>query len=355
MRPYKTVKMDSLTVTPDNLTTLSRQLVDSPSAGEAWPLLKELLDQLCQQVGLDRYPSLFVDDRATITARGKAVSAITAAQCADDIERSRVFLHAIYQAITDKLKEKPRVQLLYAGTGPLGWLVLPLLLLLKDKVPCERLRVTFLDIHPDSLEMLSQLLGGLGVAAYVEHIEQADACYWQPPVGVRYDLIVSETMKHLLQQEPQVSVFAHLQSFLADDGELIPQQIILSAALCRRISPLDPPQWDVELGEFFRLNHQTARALNGGDLSPLSSSLPVPDYPAHLLHLKLATSIQVYRGHWLRENQSQLTLPRYRYNAAPRPGSQLHFQYQLGREPDWRWYEGPPISQASATPEAHYA
>lgn len=170
-----------------------------------------MLAQLCQLTGLELHPALFLDTEASITAFGKAVSPTTAAQCAEDPERSRVFIQGIYQAIQDKLKANSNqpVQILYAGTGPFAWLILALLPLFTAK----QVRVTLLDIHRASLESVEKLLAYFDVADRVDAIICADATLWRPASTQTFDLIISETMKHLLQQEPQVQIFSHLQHF----------------------------------------------------------------------------------------------------------------------------------------------
>ncbi|WP_133147934.1 class I SAM-dependent methyltransferase, partial [Flavobacterium psychrophilum] len=120
------------------------------------------------------------------------------------------------------------------------------------------------DIHPQSLASFRQLARLFGVSDRICQWVCADATAWRPEHGGCFDLILSETMKHLLQQEPQVQIFSHLQQFLSADGELLPQQINLAAAL----------QWHsgvaaqtVMLGPLFSLNRQTAAQLAAGDRS----------------------------------------------------------------------------------------
>jgi hypothetical protein len=308
------------------------QLLACDTAGPARQLIQPWLERLCQQVGLELHPPLFIDADATITAFGKAVSPTTAAQCAEDPERSRVFIQGIFAAIHDRLTAQPErpVQLLYAGTGPLGWLMLPLLALFSAR----QLQVTALDIHPQSLASFRQLASLFGVSDRICQWVCADATVWQPEAGENFDLILSETMKHLLQQEPQVQIFTHLQQFLRAGGELLPQQINLAVML----------QWRVDgglqtslLGPLFSLNRQTAAQLATGDRSMLQGVLPLPQFEAGMVNLKLTTEIQVYQQHQLHQEQSQLTLSRYKTNLRLQPGSSLTFEYQQGEYPDFHF------------------
>lgn len=300
-------------------------LCDSP--GSAKPLVDKLVARLSQITQLELHPAFFFDEAATITSRGKAVSPTTAAQCAEDVERTRVFLQGIYQAITDKQAQKNGrpVNLLYAGTGPFGLLVVPLLPLFD----AADVQVTLLDIHQESLDKLQKLLVCLQLQDYVREIHRADACEWT--THQQFDLIISETMKQGLMQEPQVSVFAHLRSFLASDGCLIPEQIRLDLWLSRSGALDAVPA--VHLGEIFTLDKQMAAQLGQMDFSGLSGRLAIPNYSSALTDLQLNTFIRVYREHQLDKNQSQLTLPIYEKDARPEPLSELSFHYQMGSYP----------------------
>lgn len=313
------------------LTQFANVLLLSTSAGESKRLIDPILEQLCQITAVKLHPEYFLDTEASITPFGKAVSLTTAAQCAEDPERGRVFIQGIYQAIQDKLALNPQrpIQILYAGTGPFAWLLLPLLPLFS----ASQIQVTLLDIHPASLDKVTKLIEYFDLADRVAMYVCADATVWQPEAAVKFDMIVSETMKHLLQQEPQVQIFSHLQAYLADDGVLIPQNIELDAWLeCRTVQDLAETHY---LGPLFALNLQTARLLADGDRSFLAGTLLLPDFSPSAVTFKFTTSIQVYGNSTLSEHQSQLTLPRYRREHWLKPLSSLSFRYEQGAHPDF--------------------
>lgn len=313
------------------LTQFANALLLSTSAGESKRLIDPILEQLCQITAVELHPEYFLDTEASTTPFGKAVSLTTAAQCAEDPERGRVFIQGIYQAIQDKLALNPQrpIQILYAGTGPFAWLLLPLLPLFS----ASQIQVTLLDIHPASLDKVTKLIEHFDLADRVLEFVCADATVWQPEAVVKFDVIASETMKHLLQQEPQVQIFSHLQAYLADDGVLIPQNIELDAWLeCRTVQDLAETHY---LGPLFSLNLQTARLLADGDRSFLAGTLLLPDFSPSAVTLKFTTSIQVYGNSTLSENQSQLTLPRYRRKQWLKPLSCLAFRYEQGAHPDF--------------------
>jgi ectoine hydroxylase-related dioxygenase (phytanoyl-CoA dioxygenase family) len=313
------------------ITPLVVRLLACATAGEAKPIVDELVLRLCEITDLDLHPALFLDEYATITAQGKAVSPTTAAQCAEDVQRTRVFMRGVYAAIQQKLQQKNHqtIDVLYAGTGPFGLLLIPLLPLLD----VAQVRVTLLDIHADSLTKLQRLIDYLGVGNFILESEQADACEWK--TDQRFDLIISETMRQGLIQEPQVSIFSHLQQFLKDDGWLIPEiirlDLWLSSGSSSAVSECKHP--DLNLGSVFQLDKTTALQLRNGDTSCAQGNLLVPDYATALQDLKLTTFIQVFGEHQLHENQSQLTLPLYERNARVLPNSLLRFRYELGTYP----------------------
>ncbi|MBP6518784.1 MULTISPECIES: phytanoyl-CoA dioxygenase family protein [unclassified Shewanella] len=313
------------------LTQFANALLLSTSAGESKRLIDPMLKQLCQIAAVELHPESFLDTEASHTPFGKAVSLTTAAQCAEDPERGRVFIQGIYQAIQDRLKAHPGqiVNILYAGTGPFAWLLLPLLPLFS----ASQIQVTLLDIHQASLDKVTKLIERFDLADRVVERVCADATLWQPNTVVKFDVILSETMKHLLQQEPQVQIFTHLQAYLADDGVLIPQNIELDAWLeCRTVQDFVETHY---LGPLFALNLQTARLLASGDRSFLAGTLLLPDFSPSAVTLKFTTSIQVYGNSTLSENQSQLTLPRYRREHWLKPLSCLAFRYEQGTHPDF--------------------
>ncbi|MGI2184485.1 phytanoyl-CoA dioxygenase family protein [Shewanella oncorhynchi] len=313
------------------LTQFANALLLSTSAGESKRLIDPMVKQLCQIAAVELHPESFLDTEASHTPFGKAVSLTTAAQCAEDPERGRVFIQGIYQAIQDRLKAHPGqiVNILYAGTGPFAWLLLPLLPLFS----ASQIQVTLLDIHQASLDKVTKLIEHFDLADRVVESVCADATLWQPNTVVKFDVILSETMKHLLQQEPQVQIFTHLQAYLADDGVLIPQNIELDAWLeCRTVQDFMETHY---LGPLFALNLQTARLLASGDRSFLAGTLLLPDFNPSAVTLKFTTSIQVYGNSTLNEYQSQLTLPRYRREHWLKPLSCLAFRYEQGTHPDF--------------------
>ncbi|MEN0036137.1 MAG: phytanoyl-CoA dioxygenase family protein [Cellvibrio sp.] len=333
------------------IDALVTKLLACTNTGEAKPIVDALVKLLCEITGLELHPAMFLDEHATITAQGKAVSPTTAAQCAEDVARTRIFMQGMHAAIQKKLQHNNNqpIDVLYAGTGPFGLLLIPLLPLLDS----ASIRVTLLDIHTESLEKLQLLINYLHVGNFVQKIELADACVWES--SQQFDLIISETMRQGLIQEPQVSIFNHLQRFLKNDGWLIPEKIRLDLWLSDGGSTVGEPvkNPDLYLGEIFTLNKDTATRMGRGDVSCMHGHLQVPDYPEVLQHLKLTTFIQVFGDYQLSTNQSQLTLPLYERNARVQPNSLLRFRYESGVYPQCVFaYEKMPELAESPLPDS---
>ncbi|BDY06003.1 hypothetical protein [Ferrimonas sp. YFM] len=294
------------------------QQVPQDQPGQVKVLQDKYLDTLCEQLGMDLNPTQFVDSGYSFTDAGKAVSPLVAAMCAKEYMRVHQFQLGILKAINERSQP---VRVLYAGTGPLGSLVLPLLLLLKP----GQVRVTLLDIHQESLDSLKQILDLLNLWDFIDDLILADAIHWQ--TESRFDLIVSETMKAMLEQEPQVRIFANLEQFLSPDGSLIPRAIELRAYFYQRqgrhLAVTD-------LGPFFVLNRETAELLR--ECQQIQGQLRFP-VNGVAERLELHTRIQIYDDIELSGRQCSLN----RIECIPLnealPSSAFDFRYAWGPEP----------------------
>lgn len=326
-------------LTKELLSQFSTGILQCQGAADASPLITPFLTTLCHYLALDLHPDCYLDQEFTLTPYGKAVSPTTAAQCAEDIERSRLFMQAVYQAVQERLTPQRPVRLLYAGTGPLGWLVLPML----GQFTAQQVQITALDIHPASLDSFRAICQAFGLEDHISAWICADATIWQPQQEHSYDIVLSETMNQFLEQEPQIQIFVNLQRCLAAGGSLIPQQVLLSAEV-------DWQHGQHKLGQIFCLNLQNARALAQGQTGLLTTSLSLPDQEPCLADIKLCTEIQIYKQIWLFQGQSQLTIPKYRRQLWLKPGSDLTFAYQFCSLSKWQLhFQYEPVSLAAST------
>ncbi|EHW0692319.1 class I SAM-dependent methyltransferase [Vibrio parahaemolyticus] len=314
----------------DSIHNNTQQLLQQPNdAGICKHFIDQLVDKLAAATGISAEFDMN-DWQSAELATGVAISPVQAAKCVKEILRTQIFLKGVHQCFQDKLAQKESINVLYAGTGPYGMLVIPLLHLFR----ADQVKVWLLDIHPKNIDALTTLTRVLGISDRVAFMGVADATRWRPDGEVRFDVLVSETMTALLAREPQVSIFAHLQRYLADDGEFIPQQIVLGTELAAADSSGLPP---IKLGSFFQLNRKTCQDIADGNNSCLSGTIPLPDDLSTLNYqsVSFTTDIQVYSEHWLRKNQCSLNMPLSHNGLKLVKGGEIRFEYIFSDSPGY--------------------
>lgn len=283
-----------------------------------------------------------------VSENGTRVNPYMAAYCFLDYLRSYKFALGIRYAVDDLLKARPQapVRILYAGTGPYAALVLPLTTVFS----ADQINITLIDIHQSSLDAVKKLVAGFGLQAYFSDYIKTDATCFEPPANQQYDLIISETMDKSLRKEPQVTIFNHLQKFLAPGGELIPQEIRVD---------LYQSDWGKEkqAGYEYYLD-ETTRIYNAGHRKQIANLISVnkdtvpyfkrtiaeprvflktvgPDqFDLRYDALILLTEVQVYKNITLVEDESILT--EKNYLSPLNDGvikSGLSFYYKMDDEP----------------------
>ncbi|WCN10194.1 class I SAM-dependent methyltransferase [Marinomonas mediterranea] len=289
-------------------------------------IVDRLVELLCDVTKIELHPALFRDEHATTTSKGRAVSMTTAAQCAEEFMRTQVFIRGAYSAITEQLKGKESIELLYGGTGPFGLIVLPLL----HRFAPEQVQLTLLDIHPESLEALEHVIEVLQVSDYIRSIQCVDILEWDAPAKA-FDVIVSETMKMLLKDEPQVSIFRHLAPSLKDGGTLIPRQVQLDAWITSDGKERNESH---HIGRFFTLDLASSLALSLQSEPKIECSLELPTRQNKVVDLTLTTYIQVYGEEWLYDNQCSLNLTFCINDIEPSESDgKIYFWYEFTRLP----------------------
>jgi predicted RNA methylase len=161
------------------------------------------------------------------TAHGNAIGSFWAARCIREIFRTQRFSRGLYTAVSGALiRHKKTVHVLYAGTGPFATLALPVMMMFKP----EDVQFTFLEINPESIDILKKVIDSLDLHAYVKDIHQCDASVWDvSSTGV--DIVISETMNKSLSVEPQVAIMLNLASQLPQETVFLPEEIKVS--LCK--------------------------------------------------------------------------------------------------------------------------
>jgi len=156
---------------------------------------------------------------------GVALSSQHALDCLKDPIRTVRFIKGTHQAIKDAIIffPKERIELLYAGCGP----VAPIIITLLSGFSAKKLGITFLDINPSSIAAVKKVIDYLTLQDFVTDICLADAIKYKFPKDKKLHVVFSETMDKALTVEPQVRVTQNLASQLATGGVLIPEKIEL--------------------------------------------------------------------------------------------------------------------------------
>ena len=218
--------------------TAARELLLSPSYNR--PVLHDKLSQLYyQQKALyqqtDMEPAL--REQQFISRSGLVLSPDNCMTTVLDDIRVRAFARGVDQALADKIPhhEGP-VRVAYPACGPCAPLLVPLLAHYKatNRYTPEQLQVAFIDIQPGAIEMLRGLLEHLQIGDYVQALYCEDALDHQPTQP--YDLFILEAMQHGFTREGQLSLARHFAGLLSADGDMVPQQVTVSAkiASCQR-------------------------------------------------------------------------------------------------------------------------
>jgi hypothetical protein len=234
-------------------------------------------------------------------------------------------------------------------------LVLPLLSVLSD----SRISVSLLDIHAENIDALQKVISLLGISSNIKQIVHIDATTWKPAHDENFDLIISETMNTLLNREPQVTIFSHLQQFLTEGGVLIPEQINIGAVLETKSIEHSSSKannirkQEYNLGYFFQLNKHTASQINKSEKKCLSGEikLPVINENQGLQSIKFTTDIDVYKTYKLGENACSLNSPIYYHNLKLQQGKAINFEYLLDNNPKFI-FDFPTINLTTELPSS---
>ena len=271
-------------------------------------------------------------DKDIILPSGKAISTAAAAHCLLEMKRTALFLRGIDRAISLKLSEatsKP-TRILYAGTGPYGTLVMPLLLLYKPK----EIIVDLLDINPDSLVALKKIINKLGLEEYIGEVYCTDATTFT--VRKRYDIVICEAMLACLKSEPQVAIMQNLIPQLGEECIFIPEEISIDAYLTNPKMEMErlfyyetdqPPFERRLLGNIFTISKHNLNSIL------TRKTLSIPDDISSFPVLKLFTNINIFDIQILSDNDSSITLPKQYYDFRKQRARAVEFWYEQGEKP----------------------
>lgn len=270
---------------------------------------------------------------------GIAISPVAAAACLKDPGRTVAFLRGVDAALTESLQRFPgeTIDVVYAGTGPLAPLVLPLLPRFVD----APLRFTFIDVHPDSVAATRIVAGHFGVASAIDAFVIGDATRYEHPHGRRLHGLISETMQAALAREPQVAITRQIAPQVVSGGFIVPESVRIDLLSGDAEAWMRESRDEREVGDLvfvqvlFELSSTTR-------LLPLDSERCLPPVRVRLpsdpsLSKRIAlygTSIVTYGEHAIALGQSGLTLPVVAAELMPlQPGSEWELRYQVGPSP----------------------
>jgi SAM-dependent methyltransferase len=284
---------------------------------------------------------------ATMLPTGKAISPLGAARCLWEYQRTSVFLRALEAAVEEASRRFPgeTIHVVEAGCGPLA----PLALALAVRHPRERVQVTLLDLHADSLECARQIAVRLGLEDRVRACVAADAVTYRFAEEERPHVIVCEVLLRALKTEPQVAATLNLAPQLRPGGIFLPERIDVHACLFESGKYYRPASENfdlaavraesiTELGCVFSLAAERVAALeNVGSGRLRAGAVDVPPHPGRR-PLELFTRLQVLREHRLGDFDSSLNLPeKIGYPEQWRTtGGRGEFYYEISSTPGLR-------------------
>lgn len=330
------------------LRRLAQVLLDAASPRDALEdAATALYDLLLAASGLEGSEA---DPAGTALRSGRALSPVDAALCTRDPVRTAVFLRGVngaIEAVREGAGGRP-VAVVYAGTGPLAPLVLPLL----PRFRPGELSLTLLDVHERSVASVRRLVERFDLGAHVRSIVAADATEYDREGGAPVDVVVVETMQRSLGVEPQVAITRHLAGSLAPGGVLVPERtrvdLVLSDPEFEAASGCEPARAAavrVPAGPVFELTRESALSPvdEEGRFPPVTVTLPSATGRGR--QAMLFTTVVALGPHVLAPGDSGLTVPEVLWQVPALPaGARLQFRYRLGPRPGLEWSlarEGP--------------
>lgn len=305
---------------PFSLSDIALQIINATSLREEYLGVQALSEYLSQIAYIPSNESVTekASAREQQVSGGIALSPVEAARCLEDYIRTARFIRGSYFAIKELLIRFPleKIQVLYAGCGPLATLLLPLLPLFKK----EQLAVTLLDINTYSTRSVERLVNTLQLDGYIQSIICTDASSYKHPEGKALHMILTETMFYALVREPQVTVTTNLTPQLHPEGLLIPEEITVSMRFGFLASEVAfregqiPSATDVsqnkeqrEIFPVFSLNKKTQSG--NGFFTFTSKWFPVPDSYNQCPDVCLLTSVSIFNNILIAPGESLITNP----------------------------------------------
>jgi predicted RNA methylase len=301
--------MDTAASKRQQLQSVADMLLnDEPQYLLLHTVLNDWYQQLCNLTGINN-SSMDMNNPVHLPS-GKAIATDQAAHCITDIVRTRAFVRGICAAVCKQQQQFPGrpTEILYAGTGPFATLVLPLF----ARFAPEAIQFTLIEVNPQSMAMLQQVIEAYHATAYIRQYICADAAEYEVAAGVPPDVFICETLQRSLRDEPQVMLMMHFCPQLPAHCMVIPEQIEVSLALRKTTQPWYSSE-HIVAGTALLLNREQAVMLHeaykrDGDLRSATEKKILLQQDGNPLWYWL-TTLKVYDAEWLRLKESILTLP----------------------------------------------
>jgi len=270
-----------------------------------------------------------------------------------DPVRTAMYLRAVDEALRELLARFPgeTIGVVYAGTGPLAPLLLPLL----PRFRGEPIAVTLIDLHEEAIESVRTLAGSLVDTSIALELVCGDACAYEQPSERRLHLVVTETMQRALTREPQVAITRQLARQLVPGGLFVPESVRVDLVIG---TVREGEAGGVSSPAVFRDERFVGTLLDlragvaslpvdhDGCLPPVLMTIP-PGVPSSGAVALFRTRITTLGDHRIGDDESGLTLPELASDVGPlEPGCELEFRYRIGRQPGfvWRRLERPELT-----------
>lgn len=274
--------------------------------------------------------------------KGKAIGTVWAGRCVNEFLRTKKFIRGTFQGIKRAkkiFKDRP-IHIVYAGTGPFGTLLIPLTTVFSS----NEVKFTLIEINPNSIQNLKNVIKAFEVEDYIEEIVQCDAAEYKANKTKPIHMVVTETMQRALKKEPQVAITLNLVSQMDKNGILIPEKVTVEAGLLDTKRDMDRMKgiegsahdYYYSLNKIFELNKEIIKMeKNGVYCFPEVEVEILANIEKRYKKLNLFTDIQVFEENKLSYMNSSLNMPQTIMDRNPdnHEIKKVIFQYVISENP----------------------
>jgi hypothetical protein len=262
---------------------------------------------------------------------GVAIAPAEAARCILDSARTAAFLRGTRLALRalQKRGDGRRLEVLYAGCGPLA----PLAIGLQSRLADADARFWLVDAQPEAVRCAEALVARLGYGERFAPIQCVDAARHDWPL--HFDLVIVETMQRALEKEPQVAITAKVARHLRPDGVLVPQCVELD--LCF-YDPACEHAIDADRLRYARAPLLRLTAASAAELLEHGATAVIEHQHSRALQAMIATRVRVHAEEILEEYASAITLPLMATSLGPiAAGQSVRAEYRAQPMPALRF------------------